>query len=94
MREPKKPGKKVSKKKRNDLDDEYTVLAIDQTRRVLSTHFRPSSARKSASSWTTPRISRRTQCRNSLKDDLRDATLSALDRIEVPDIFTYLCPWV
>jgi hypothetical protein len=22
---------------------------------------------------------------------LRDATLSALDRIEVPDIFTYLC---
>ena len=25
-------------------------------------------------------------------DDLRDAALSALDRIKVPDIFTYLCP--
>jgi hypothetical protein len=25
-------------------------------------------------------------------DDLRDAALSALNRIEVPDIFTYLCP--
>ena len=24
-------------KKRNDLDDEYTILAIDQTRQVLST---------------------------------------------------------
>nr|WP_240940593.1 IS630 family transposase [Haloarcula argentinensis] len=25
-------------------------------------------------------------------DDLRDAALTALDRIEVPDVFTYLCP--
>ncbi|MFC6767541.1 IS630 family transposase, partial [Natrinema soli] len=25
-------------------------------------------------------------------DDLRDAALSALNRIKVPDVFTYLCP--
>ncbi|MDB2262279.1 IS630 family transposase, partial [Halorubrum ezzemoulense] len=25
-------------------------------------------------------------------DDLRDAALSVLDRIEVPDVFTYLWP--
>nr|WP_256290567.1 IS630 family transposase [Halobellus inordinatus] len=25
-------------------------------------------------------------------DDLRDAALSALDRIKIPDVFTYLCP--
>ncbi len=36
MREHRKHGKTGSKK-RDNLDDEYTILAIDQTRQVLST---------------------------------------------------------
>ncbi|MEF8815064.1 MAG: IS630 family transposase [Halovenus sp.] len=172
------------KKKRNDLDDEYTILTIDQTRQVLSTLIyawfpegeRPSlpvtgawdsikllgavsdsgetfflPCEENFNSDTTirlldalqtefgekicvvldnasyftanavqdfvqdtpielcylprgsPELNPTEECWRQLNqelgnrlfetlDDLRDAALSALDRIKVPDIFTYLCP--
>ena len=171
-------------KKRNDLDDQYTILTIDQTRQVLSTLIyawfpegeRPSlpvtgkwdsikllgavsdsgetfflPCEENFNSDTTirlldalqtefgekicvvldnasyftanavkdfvqdtpielcylprgsPELNPTEECWRQLNqelgnrlfetlDDLRDAALSALDRIKVPNIFTYLCP--
>jgi hypothetical protein len=76
-------------KKRDNLDDEYTILTIDQLRQVLSTPIY---------AWF-PEGERRRQLDEELGnrlfdtlDDLHDAALSTLNCIEVPNFFTYLCP--